>query len=159
MEKSIKWKKKKYLQICNILDTITEKANFCNIHTENNKISCNGIFKDKESLCCTRCTYSSKKGCTTISMACKMDFCYIGNGPKYSGLCNTKNKDIAAYRFKKIKTICIAFMQKYDIPYYNQRLSIEDTFACYIGKKNIDDFLLWEAIEATSENPKLHFYC
>ena len=142
MEKSIEWKKKKYLQACRILDSFDKSYNFCNVRKENGKITCNGVFKHCAELCCTNCGNLTETGCSVASLMCKMSYCYIGNGPEMMGL--TNNVKVADKRYELLEIIH-AFFKKHDIPCYRRRLSMELTFDVYLNKVTLSDIDIWTA--------------
>ena len=125
-EKNIEWKKKKYLQACRILDLFNEKYNLCNIRKENGKVTCNGVFKNREGLCCDRCGHLTKNGCSIDSLGCKFNYCYFKLSLSENGLCEVGSS--IEKEFNRIRTIIKDFINKHNIPGYNVRMSMEDSF-------------------------------
>ena len=149
MEKTIKWKKKKYLQACDILDYINESGNFCNIRTVDNKLTCNGCFKTRESLCCEGCDHLTEDGCNTDSIMCKLSYCYVDYSPSFAGLDKTEHQKMMNTRYYKVKHIITNFFKKYDIPLYYLRASMKHQFALQeLGKllkhKHINEYSLYD---------------
>ena len=144
MEKgSIEWKKKKYIQMGRILDRINEQSNFCNIRKEKGKITCNGVFKDKETLCCNGCSHLTENGCNTNSLYCKISYCYIGTGPIDCGLVNQNNRKLLSRR-KFIVNLILKFASVKEIPIFKLRISMEDAFAIHTEERDEKDFDMWE---------------
>ena len=125
---NISTKKKKYLQICRILDEIEKRYNFCNIHIVNGETTCNGVFSRRDKLCCNECHNLTKNGCGVKSISCKMSYCYIDAGPIYCGLVKTKKQDIAADRRRKLARLIREYVKKHDIPMYQLRASMSAQF-------------------------------
>ena len=144
MEKgSIEWKKKKYIQMGRILDRINEQSNFCNIRKEKGKITCNGVFKDRETLCCNKCSHLTESGCNTNSLYCKISYCYIGTGPIDCGLVNQNNRKLLSRR-KFIVNLILKFASVKEIPIFKLRISMEDAFAIHTEERDEKDFDMWE---------------
>ena len=122
----IEKKKRKYLQACRILDLYNELYNPCNIRKVDGSVTCNGCFKDREGLCCSRCSHLTSNGCDTNSLVCKLNYCYFGSIPSDYNL--LKADSPANIRFRRLKKLIYDYCDKHEIPYYGVRISMEDTF-------------------------------
>lgn len=149
---NISTKKKKYLQICRILDEIERQSNFCNIHIANGKTTCNGNFSHRDKLCCEGCHNLTKNGCRVKSIFCKLSYCYIDTGPIYCGLIKTEKQSIAALRRSKVARIIREYVEKHDIPMYPVRASMSAQFKIQKILKKVADF-----DEVKYENYKARF--
>jgi hypothetical protein len=126
-------KKKKYLQICRILDEINRQGNFCDIKIENGITTC---VKSREShskipdntLCCTGCSNLTKNGCKAKSISCKLSYCYFGCGPRYCGLVETEKQEVLVERRGKVREIIIQYASKHRIPIFEIRASMRSQF-------------------------------
>lgn len=138
------WKLLKLQQICRILDILNQAGNFCGIQTDP-VIKCKSqYFGNETELCCKHCFHLGKNGCTTQSLMCKMSFCYVGYGPKICGLVKTKKqKQISEKRYQLIEHIIKPFIEKHNLPYYQYRLSLEDSLKVQYGELNINDLDIW----------------
>ncbi len=125
MYRGITWKRKKYLQICRIIDAIDAKGNFCGIKNG----TCNGCFGYRSQLCCNGCNHLSATGCTVDSIMCKISFCYMGSHPEERRLVKTPEQWIVAARRRKVVALVLSFCNKNGIPCYPFRWSIEEQFA------------------------------
>lgn len=134
MERHIEWEIKKYRQACRILDRVRDRYNPCEIHIKNGVHVCKGKKspivaynpvtgeEQKSPLCCYYCQYLTNNGCSVESLACKMWYC-----DTYS----------VNYQIKRIITIIMKFIHSESIPYYPDRLSLEDTFKIKYYSKNL----------------------
>lgn len=125
--RNVEWKKKKYIQACNLLDYINQKANFCNIRTINCSLVCNGQFDKTNELCCSDCIYLSEKGCKIKSIGCKLYFCFFGLKPSTFINLNEQQK-IYEKQFIALRNFIINFMIENEIPIHAQRMSMKDNF-------------------------------
>lgn len=137
---TIKWKKEKYLQACRILDAHNKLANYCKIRIENGKLTCNGASKDCEELCCRGCSHLGKNGCKVNSLACKLSYCFAGTGPEYNKLCKTEEDYRNSERRYHLYRIIRNFFMINNIPLFMHRMSMEDTFRIYSGKKSFNNY-------------------
>ena len=124
----ISTKKKKYSQICRILDEIEKQYNFCNINTVEGRVTCNGIFRNKSKLCCTGCHNLTKNGCRAKSIYCKLSYCYIGEGPKHCRLVKTDKQNVAAKRRANVWRLIRECAIIHDIPMLPVRASMSAQF-------------------------------
>ena len=133
MEKTIAWKKRKYIQMCNMLDAVTKEANFCNIQKNKcDTFKCAGKLTKTKCLCCSDCSYLDENGCTVKSLVCKLHFCYFENTSsvrrRLTKLCIDDHQLMMVDRFIRLRELCLDFITEHDIPYYEERLSMKDTF-------------------------------
>lgn len=126
--KSTEWKKKKYIQACNLLDYVNQKANFCNIRKTDCGIECNGIMKHKtDQLCCIECVHLGESGCKVKSLGCKLYFCFFGSKPSaYIPLTEEQKKHES--RFVALRELIIRFMVSNKVPIYANRMSMKESF-------------------------------
>ena len=72
-----------YDRVYNIADRLFKKYNPCNIHTEGDKVICNGGDKPSNTLCCYECSpdcglrsiHYWDNGCTIKCLGCKLFLC------------------------------------------------------------------------------------
>lgn len=127
--KSTEWKKKKYIQACNLLDYVNQKANFCNIRKTDCGIGCNSIMKYKtDQLCCDGCLHLGESGCKVKSLGCKLYFCFFGSRPSaFIELTEEQKKHES--RFVALRELIIRFMVSNNVPIYADRMSMKESFA------------------------------
>ena len=137
------WKKLRYLRAGRILDAFQKKHNICNIRKEGEKTTCNGREAgqcDTNELCCIGCSHLTSEGCDTVSLGCKMHYCYFGKSLSECGLCEEGSTIEIEYEAlcEKIRV----FLNTHDIPAFRERMSMEDTFR--IGKLGLVVVAGWE---------------
>ena len=136
-------KKKKYLQICRILDEINRQGNFCDIKNENGVITC---IKSRDvassvphnTLCCTDCSNLTKNGCKAKSISCKLNYCYFGTGPRYCGLVKTEKQELLVERRATIREIIMNYASRHEIPLFEVRASMKSQFKLFDKTGKID---------------------
>lgn len=128
MYRGVTWKRKKYLQICRIIDAINTKGNFCNIRKVEGVTTCNGCFGYREQLCCNECKHLTVTGCSVESIMCKISFCYMQTNPSEMKLVRNDEQKIVAGRRAKVVRMVKAFAKINGIPCYPMRLSMDEQF-------------------------------